>query len=468
VAKGPGGFVSGGNDPLKAPDAPTVDSVSVTDIAKVDVTFSAPLNAGDGRVDLYVITAKQGDGASSSTTASSAGTVSLNLTAGGTTTFAAQAISDQYGPGAFSGYSNSTTVFGGAELYATGDGVQGRLGTDNVIDQSSPVQVGSLTDWFEVDAGNNFAAALKTDGTLWAWGDNNQGQLGDGSIVDKSSPVQVGALTNWSQISAGNDHCLAVKTDGTLWAWGDNATGELGIGGGGDKNSPVQVGALTNWSKVSAGSGFSMAITTDGELYAWGNAANGRLGTNTDQSVDINSPVQVGALTDWYKIFGTHAIKTDGTLWGWGSADVGQLGDNQYNNDRSSPVQIGALTNWATASPGGLHTLAVKTDGTLWAWGEAQNGRLGDNQDLVNRSSPVQIGALTDWSLVSATGGALTGFSTAIKTDGTLWAWGRNNDGELGDGTTVQRSSPVQIGALTDWVKVSAQIGTYALLGVTS
>lgn len=473
MAKGPGGFVSGGNDPLNAPNAPTIDSVTVTDIAKVDVTFSAPVNVGEGSVDSYVITAKQGDGASSSTTASSAGTVSLNLTAGGTTTFAAQAISNAYGPGAFSGYSNSTTVFGGAELYATGQGKSGRLGLDSQIDRSSPVQVGALTDWSEVAAYNDFCVAVKTDGTLWAWGDNQFGQLGDGTTVDTSSPVQIGALTNWNQVTVGNDHSLAIKTDGTLWAWGAGGSGQRGDNAGGSVLSPIQVGALTNWKQVSSSGVYVLAVTTDGELYAWGNNGAGGLGDGT--TVSTSSPVQVGALTNWNAVYaggGSFGVTTDGELYAWGSNAESQLGLNNKTN-KSSPTQVGALTNWDKIASGGRHTLAVKTDNTLWAWGEDAQGRLGDNNDdgflgQTPRSSPIQIGALTDWAEVGASGGAL-GFSVAVKTDGTLWGWGFAADGAYGSGFNINKSSPIQIGALTDWVKVSAgDECSFALLGVTS
>jgi alpha-tubulin suppressor-like RCC1 family protein len=125
---------------------------------------------------------------------------------------------------------------------------------------SSPVQVGALTTWSKVAAGNFHSLAIKTDGTLWSWGNNNYGQLGHGSAC--SSPVQVGALTTWAIISAGAYYTLAVKTDGTLWAWGDNSDGQLGLGNQSQVNSPVQVGTKTNWLSTgfSAGASFSLAI----------------------------------------------------------------------------------------------------------------------------------------------------------------------------------------------------------------
>jgi alpha-tubulin suppressor-like RCC1 family protein len=147
----------------------------------------------------------------------------------------------------------------------------------------------------------------------------------------------------------------------------------------------------------------------------------------------------------------TVARKTDGTLWSWGQNGSGQLGINIGNYDRSSPVQVGALTNWSKISAGTAHCLAVKTDGTLWAWGKNSNGELGINNTYY-RSSPVQVGSLTDWLQVS---GGNT-HSLAVKTNGTLWAWGNGSQGMLGLNNTIDRSSPVQVGVLTNWVNVSA------------
>jgi alpha-tubulin suppressor-like RCC1 family protein len=165
--------------------------------------------------------------------------------------------------------------------------------------------------------------------------------------------------------------------------------------------------------------------------------------------------VQVGALTAWSQIAAgalhSLAVKTDGTLWSWGSNSYGQLGlGDGYTISRSSPVQVGALTNWADVAAGYSHSIAVKTDGTLWSWGNNGSGRLGQN-NTINRSSPVQVGALTGW--VQASGASES--SSAVKNDGTLWSWGRNNNGQLGLNDTANRSSPVQVGALATWSKIA-------------
>jgi alpha-tubulin suppressor-like RCC1 family protein len=204
------------------------------------------------------------------------------------------------------------------------------------------------------------------------------------------------------------------------------------------------------------------AIKTDGTLWAWGRNLDGELGDNT--SVNKSSPVQIGVLTNWSQVSAgnaqTTAVKTDGTLWTWGNATDGRLGNNTNTVNKSSPIQVGALTNWSQVSTGSAFTVSVKADGTLWAWGRNGDGQLGDGT-VILRSSPVQVGALTTWSQASA--GSIS-IASAVKTDGSLWSWGNNSNGDLGDGTVVKRSSPVQIGALLSWSQVSA--GGYGSLAI--
>jgi alpha-tubulin suppressor-like RCC1 family protein len=241
-----------------------------------------------------------------------------------------------------------------------------------------------------------------------------------------------------------------------LYAWGRNTNGQIGIGNTFTTISPVQVGSLSEWSEVSGGIYSSFAIKGDNTLWSWGNNfPQGELGLG--DTTNRSSPVQVGALTNWDKVSGFFyscaAIKTDGSLWTWGQNNYGQLASGTTTN-RSSPAQVGSLTNWSKLAPcKGYHCLAIKTDGTLWVWGGSfyNYGELGLG-DTVNRSSPTQVGALTDW--LNVAGGYA--FSLGVRSNGTLWSWGLNDVGQLGLGNTTNRSSPVQIGSATNWAFVAA------------
>ena len=186
-------------------------------------------------------------------------------------------------------------------LFAWGSNPNGRLGLgiSTSVDVSSPVQVGSLTDWSRVLALGNKGgtSGIKTDGTIWAWGANNLGQLGQGNVIYRSSPVQVGSLTNWESSTTGYGNTLAVKTDGTLWAWGWNAHGQLGQGDTVTTSSPVQIGGLTTWHSGSTRGEHLLARLDDGKLYAWGRGSDGRLGLG--DTIYKSSPTQVGSLTNW-------------------------------------------------------------------------------------------------------------------------------------------------------------------------
>ena len=340
-------------------------------------------------------------------------------------------------------------------LWAWGGAANGQLGLITVVNRSSPVQVGAIPTWVSISAGTNHSLSVETDGSIWSWGLGTDGILGLNSVVSRSSPVQVGLLTDWRSIAGGAAHSLATKTNGTLWSWGiNNYAGPLGLNDIVNRSSPTQVGLLTTWKSVASGDAHSLAIKTDGTLWTWGRSNNGQTGLNA--TANRSSPTQVGSLSNWKQAAGgvlfSRAVKTDGTLWAWGEAGRGLLGLNNAVVGVSSPVQVGSLTNWKSVSTGGVAGLfshAVKTDGTLWAWGYNNIGQLGLN-DIVHRSSPVQVGALTNWDKVS--GGA--NHAAAIKTDGTLWAWGLNSSGQLGLTNVVNRSSPVQVGVLTNWKSV--------------
>jgi alpha-tubulin suppressor-like RCC1 family protein len=361
-------------------------------------------------------------------------------------------------------------------LWVWGGNIYGHLGTNQqdennggIAGTSTPVQtVAGSTNWKQIARGYNSQAAIKTDGTLWAWGYNFYGSLGDGTggnSTNKSSPVQtVAGGTNWKQVSVGFQYGHAIKTDGTLWAWGSNADGGLGDGTTTNRSSPVQISGNI-WKQVSSGRSITTAIKTDGTLWGWGHNYYGQIGDGT--TTYRSSPVQItGGGTTWKLVstcwYHTAAIKTDGTLWSWGYGGQGAMGDNT-TNDKSSPVQtVSAGTNWKQVAAGSGFTTAIKTDGTLWTWGANDYATLGDGT-TVNKSSPIQTTAGgTNWKQISSNYFA----SGAIKTDGTLWTWGANYyGGMLGDGTVDARNSLAQTSAGgTNWKQIS--VGYYGMAAI--
>ena len=339
------------------------------------------------------------------------------------------------------------------ELWMWGYNNFGQLGDNSIVNRSLPVQtITGGTDWSRVVTSYTSSAAIKSDGTLWCWGKGTEGQLGDNTAITKSSPIQtVAGGTTWSSVAIGYNFCGGVKTDGTLWMWGNNASGQLGDNTIVSKSSPVQtIAGGSIWSSVSCGYGHAAAIKTDGTLWTWGNqgywaGARGGLGDNT--LTNRSSPVQtVAGGTNWSKVsagYGaTSAIKRDGTLWVWGNNLAGMLGTNDTIH-RSSPVQtVAGGTNWMLVSITSNNAVALKTDNSLWVWGSNNVGQLGDNT-TVNKSSPVQTGLNSvDW-LDAWAGAAMI---RALKSDGRIFTWGSaGGAGHIGDNANINRSNPTQI-----------------------
>jgi alpha-tubulin suppressor-like RCC1 family protein len=348
-----------------------------------------------------------------------------------------------------------------------------------------------------VSSGSINTAAIKTDGTLWTWGEQSCGVLGNGVTgafgSAMSTPVTTFAGgTNWKQVSVSIAPSLlislgdgsitfpsqiaSIKTDGTLWTWGINISGQLGNGNNLIQRIVTPVTTFsggTNWKQISVGFDHMISVKTDGTLWTWGSGSYGQLGNGITTGSRSTPITTFAGGTNWKQVSAgglhTAAIKTDGTLWIWGYVVNGALGNAVVTittGNRSTPITTFAGgNNWKQVSVGNNFTAAIKTDGTLWTWGLGSDGRLGNGVATGNIDTPVTTFAGgTNWKQVSC-GNAHT---AAIKTDGTLWIWGTGSRGALGINTTipnVSMSTPVTTFAGgTNWKQVHCSLDTTAAI----
>ncbi len=317
---------------------------------------------------------------------------------------------------------------------------------------SMPTQHGSHADFMWIDTvsvGGSYIRGNGTSGSYWGWGYNGYGFVGDGTTTNRTSPVQIGSLTDWVNVTHGRYHSLALKTNGTVWAWGHMNYGSSGLTY--HASSPAQLTPSSGWTMTSAVTDSSGGVR-NGKMYCWGRNSFGNMGNGTTVNIDHNQgPTQIGSATDWRHVHqhyhGLHAIKTNGTLWGCGMNTHGQIGDGT-TVDKSSPVQIGTDTDWQDITGNYTGPLALKTDGTLWSWGKWGGLAHGNYIDL---SVPTQIGTETYWeSICSLNGGYM-----ARRTDGKMYAFGRffNGAGYWASGSLGYVTSPTMCGSVggTTW-----------------
>ena len=292
---------------------------------------------------------------------------------------------------------------------------------------------GAGNGWASVAAGNAHTIGVKTDGTIYVWGENIYGQVGDGGGSNRLTPFPTSIDGKWIAPAVGSqaDHTVVVKADGMVWAWGNNSDGQLGDGTSSHRNIPVKIVWRGNkWASLAGGMGHTAGVKSDGTLWAWGSNDSGQIG---DRSYQVNKylPMKIGD-NRWLSLeagsYHTVGIKSDGSLWAWGYNTYGQLGDGTSGNVKTEPISIASGTAWKRVDAGIYHTLAVKSDGTLWGWGYNSDGELGDGTNT-ERHTPTSIAAGATWK------GVASGIyhTVGIKSDGTLWSWGKNVNGQLGD-----------------------------------
>ena len=280
------------------------------------------------------------------------------------------------------------------------------------------------------------AAALAPPPDVASWGFNG-GQLGDGTTTSRSRYADIGAGNSVVQVAAGwatrFGHGLEVRTDGTVWAWGNNFAGELGDGTTTTRLAPVQATGLTGVTQVAGGCQHSLALRSDGTVWAWGDNSAGQLGRGTVTGVEAPA-APVSGLAGVTKIAAgcgfSLALRSDGTVWAWGYNSVGQLGIGSTASS-AVPVKITGVSQVTAIAAGWDSAVAVVAGGaSVWAWGGNDAGQLGDGT-LAGRTTPVRVTQIGTVHIV----GVGVGFKYAaiLGTDGSVWAWGADTRGQLGN-----------------------------------
>jgi alpha-tubulin suppressor-like RCC1 family protein len=269
--------------------------------------------------------------------------------------------------------------------------------------------------------------------------------------------VPVAPGSSWAQVCAGHYHTLGIQANGSLWAWGFNGAGQLGTENTDEQPIPVIVAPGSTWTQVSPGDWHTLGIQSGGGFWAWGLNGNGQLGIG-EPHTEQHIPVPVAPASTWVQVsagwYHSLGIKADGSLWAWGHNGSGQLGTgNNVHVDEPIPVSVSQASTWGQVSAGQWHTLGIQADGSLWAWGSNDYGQLGVIAMPGFAVLPLRVHPGSTWTQVSAGERHTLG----IQADGSLWAWGSNHNGRLGLGDNLQDFyGPTRVGSFSDWVMVRA------------
>jgi alpha-tubulin suppressor-like RCC1 family protein len=318
----------------------------------------------------------------------------------------------------------------GSGAFTWGSNVYGELGVGYSGQSSAtPEAVAGLAVVNAVATGDYNTFAVLDDGTVWGWGLNAAGSLGDGTTIERHSPVQAQGVSGAVDVAAGYAHTLALMANGTVWSWGSNFAGQLGDGTTVD-SGPKPIPGLAHVAAVAAGRIHSLALTSDGTLYAWGENGYGQLGDGTTESRSTPTPVLSGVGAVAAGDYHTVVLKTDGTVWGFGQNWYGQLGIGRQSNAHPLAEQAAGLTDVVSIGAGDYGSFAVTADGSAWAWGYNQYGQLGIGSVAEAQTTPAHVASLSGVAQVDG-GETHTLFRL---TDGSVFAAGSNYYGNLGEG----------------------------------
>jgi alpha-tubulin suppressor-like RCC1 family protein len=353
-----------------------------------------------------------------------------------------------------SGARGAATAAVSGTLRAWGLGGNGQLGNGGTQTSTVPVKVKlpAGTKITSVRAGCFHTLALTSTGQVLAWGSNASGELGDGTTHFRTTPVKVHipAGTTIKAIRAGCFHSLALTSTGQVLAWGLNTDGQLGNGTTTDSHTPVPVSLPTGTTvkAITAGEAHSLALTSTGQVLAWGFNAVGQLGNASTTDSDTPVPVALppGTKAAGVAAGGLHslALTSTGQVLAWGFNLQGELGNGTDNNNSDTPVMVMLPpgTTVRQLSAGCEHTLALTSTGQVLAWGFNADGELG-NDSTQESDVPVMAALPQGTTATEVTAGC--NHSLALTNDGRVLAWGRNDDGELGNASTVSSDVPVQV-----------------------
>jgi alpha-tubulin suppressor-like RCC1 family protein len=341
------------------------------------------------------------------------------------------------------GIGQTVVVDSGGQVWGWGRNNVGQANGVASANILSPVNIAAFANMVEVAAGDDHSIALKDDGTVWAFGRGDFGQIGRGTLTHSGGSLVPSLISNVQMIAAGSFHSLAIKNDGTAWAWGRGDWGQVGNTFTNKLAVPTQIVGLSDVVSIAGGGMHSIFATSDGKVYGVGTNNMGQLGAPLPalSATPIHAVGMTGAVQVAAGAVHSLALKSDGTVWGCGRNNSGQLGDNTTST-RTSHVQVKNLSNVVAIACGSLgsHTLALKDDGTVWAWGLGTSGQLGEGTNI-NRLLPVQVVGLNNVVAI----GAGNVYSFALKSDGSLWSWGVNTSGQLGLGTIISTNLPTQV-----------------------
>ncbi|MGQ8873815.1 RCC1 domain-containing protein [Paenibacillus sp. TSA_86.1] len=313
-----------------------------------------------------------------------------------------------------------------------------QLGDGTTTNRTGATRITTLDGFSMISTGFKQNIGLRSDGTVWTWGANDY-------TNQRLALTQVPGLEKVVSISAGLQHYMALKEDGTVWTWGDNGLGQLGSGSKLPYNSlePIQVAGLQGVVAINGSYYNSMALKDDGTVWIWGNG-NRVIGYQSSTSTIHYSPIQIAGLSNIVQIDMTYlhglALRDDGTVWSWGFNDSGQLGLGDYI-DHSTPTQVPNLNNVNKITAGYSHSMALTNSGDIWSWGNNYYGEVGDASAIQKRPNPVKAAHLKGATDIEA--GEM--YSYALKKNGSVWSWGNNTYGQLGNGTTTSQPTRVLV-----------------------